>query len=257
MSANKPKLNPDKTEFIVFGNKRQQAELAPFFPADILGNRLVPADTVKNLGVKFDSCLNMSKQVSSIISSCYYHINDLRRIRCHLARSVAITLCNALVGSKIDYCNSLYYGINDKQMQRLQGVQNTLCRIVTQTHRFSSITGPFMSLHWLPVKSRVQFKLSLITCKVYKNKYATYLENYLQPYRSIYNTRRSEPAHHMLSIPHYNYKQHKSFTHLCNSFFYSVPRLWNSLLETCRCASSLGSFRAHLKTYLWTKSFPP
>ena len=69
MFANKLKLNPDKTEFIVFGNKRQQAELAPFFPAEILGNRLVPADTAKNLGVKFDSCLNMSKQVSNIISS--------------------------------------------------------------------------------------------------------------------------------------------------------------------------------------------
>ena len=40
-------------------------------------------------------------------------------------------------------------------------------------------------------------------------------------------------------------------------FFYSASRLWNSLPETCRCASSLGSFRAHLKTYLWTKSFPP
>ena len=48
------KLNPDQTEFIVFGNKRQQAELASFFPTDILGDRLVPADTVKNLGVKFD-----------------------------------------------------------------------------------------------------------------------------------------------------------------------------------------------------------
>ena len=54
MSANKLKLNPDKTEFIVFGNKRQQAELAPFFPSDILGNKLVPADKVTNLGVKFD-----------------------------------------------------------------------------------------------------------------------------------------------------------------------------------------------------------
>ena len=162
MSANKLKLNPDKTEFIVFGNKRQQTELAPFFPADILGNRLVPADTVKNLGVKFDSCLNMSKQVSNTISSCYYHIKDLRRIRRHLTKSVAITLCNALVGSKIDYCNALYYGINDKQMQRLQRVQNTLCRIVTHTHRFSSITGPLMSLHWLPVRVRVQFKLGCI-----------------------------------------------------------------------------------------------
>ena len=62
-------------------------------------------------------------------------------------------------------------------MQRLQGVQNTLCWIVTHTHRFSSITGPLMSLHWLPVKFRVQFKLGLITYNVYKNKYPAYLEN--------------------------------------------------------------------------------
>ena len=132
-------------------------------------------------------------------------------------------MCNALVGSKIDYCNLLYYEINDKQMQRLQGVQNTLCRIVTRTHRFSSITGPLMSLLWLPVKSRVQFKLGLITNKVYKNKYPAYLENYVQPYMSIYHTRLSKLALHMLSIPYYNYKQHKSFTHLSNSFFYSAP----------------------------------
>ena len=67
MSANKLKLNPDKTEFIVFGNKRQQAELARFFPADILGNGLVAAVTVKILGVKLDLCLDMSKQVSNTI----------------------------------------------------------------------------------------------------------------------------------------------------------------------------------------------
>ena len=105
-------------------------------------------------------------------------------------------------------------------MQHLQRVQNILCRIVTRTHRFSSITGPLMSFHRLPVKSRVQFKLGLITYKVYKNKYPAYLETYVQPYRSIYHTRRSKPARHMLSIPHYNYKQHKSFTHL--SKFFSV-----------------------------------
>ena len=54
------------------------------------------------------------------------------------------------------------------------------------------------------------------------------------------HTRRSKPARHMLSIPH-NYKQHKSFTALSNSFFYSAPRLCNSLPETRRFASSLGS----------------
>ena len=157
-----------------------------------------------------------------------------------------------MVRSKIDYCNSLYYGINDKQMQRLQGIQNTLCQILTSTHRFSSITGPLMLLHWLPVKSRVQFKVCLITYKMYKNKYPVYLQDCVQPYsscyKSIYNTWHSGPTPNMLTIPHYDYQRHTSFKYLSNSYFYSAPRLWNSLPETCRCASSLSSFRAHLKT---------
>ena len=100
---------------------------------------------------------------------------------------------------------------------------NTLCRIVTRTHRFSSVTGPFMSLHWLPVKSRVQFKVCLITYKVYKIKYPAYLEDCVEPYKSIYNTRHSEPSHHILTIPHYDYKRHKSFKHPSNSYFCSAP----------------------------------
>ena len=69
-------------------------------------------------------------------------------------------------------------------------------------HRFSRIAGPLVSLDWLPVKSLVQFKIGLITYKVYKNKYPAYLKNYVQPYRSIYHTRLSGPARHMLSIFH-------------------------------------------------------
>ena len=75
--------------------------------------------------------------------------------------------------------------INDKQMHHLQGVQNTLCRIVTGTPRFPSITSPLMSLNWLPVKSRVQFKIGLITNKVYKITYPAHLENYVQPYSQV------------------------------------------------------------------------
>ena len=45
-----------------------------------------------------------------------------------------------------------------------------------------------------------------------------YLEDWVQPKKSIYHTRRSEAAH-MLTVPHYNYKHNKSFTHLSNRFF--------------------------------------
>ena len=47
MSTSKLKLNPDKTEFIIFGSKRQRDKLKACFPIDILGNSLCPADLVK------------------------------------------------------------------------------------------------------------------------------------------------------------------------------------------------------------------
>ncbi len=257
MAANKLKLNPDKTEFIVFGSEAQRKTLSTFFPIDILDNKLTPSDTVRNLGVKLDSSLNMAQHISDVIKSCYYHIKDLRRIRRHLTKSVAITLSNALVGSKIDYCNSLFHGITDKQMRRLQGVQNTLCRIVTRTSRYSSITGPMMSLHWLPIKFRIRFKINLLTYRVYNTHYPVYLESCIQPYKSPYPTRLSDPVRHTLDVPYFQYKKHNSFVQLKNSFAYTAPRLWNSLNETCRSAPSVGAFRARLKTYLWAQAYPP
>ena len=54
MSAGKLKLNPDKTEFILFGSKKQRERLKACFPIDILGN-LHSTESVRNLGVWFDS----------------------------------------------------------------------------------------------------------------------------------------------------------------------------------------------------------
>ena len=135
-------------------------------------------------------------------------------------------------------------------------VQNTLYPIVTRTHRFSSITGPLVSLHWLPVKFRVQFKLGLITYKVYKNKYPAYWKNTYSLIGAYIILGAANLlviclAFHTISVNSTNP------LHIGPIVFSIRLRLWNSLPETCRCASSLGSFHVLLKTYLWTKSFLP
>ena len=66
MSTSKLKLNPDKTEFIIFGSKRQRDNLKACFPIDILGSPLCPVDSVKNLGVWFDSDFSLSKHVQNV-----------------------------------------------------------------------------------------------------------------------------------------------------------------------------------------------
>ena len=165
MGANKLKLNPDKTEFILFGSKRQRDKLSSCFPVDILGSMLCPTDKVKNLGVVFDSGFTFSSHVASVCRQCFIGIRDFRRIRRHLTKDAAITVANALVSSRLDYCNSLFRSLSAKDLHKLQCIQKSIARIVSNTSKFSSITPVLKDLHWLPIKYRSIFKT---LCIVYK-----------------------------------------------------------------------------------------
>ena len=66
MSASKLKLNPNKTEFIVFGSKRQRDKLKAYFPSTIMGSPLCPTESVKNLGDWLDSDFSLSKHVQNV-----------------------------------------------------------------------------------------------------------------------------------------------------------------------------------------------
>ena len=104
MAASKLKLNPDQTEFIIFGTTVQRDSLSPFYPGDILGSLIHPSDCVRNLGVLLDSGLLFTKQINSIRKSCFFQMRDFVRICWFLTKSVAITVANALVSSRIDSC---------------------------------------------------------------------------------------------------------------------------------------------------------
>ena len=88
MSKNKLKLNPDKTEFLLVGSKKECSKLSDLFPYNLLGNPIAPSDKVRNLGVMFDTGLALDQHVAAICKSSYYHIQDLCRIRRHLSFSV-------------------------------------------------------------------------------------------------------------------------------------------------------------------------
>ena len=97
MKSSKLKLNSNKTEFIIIGTKQQRNKLSNHFPVKLLDNDISPSDSVRNLGVIFDSDFSFHKHISNICKSCFYHIRDLRRIRRHLPLSTAKTISNSLI----------------------------------------------------------------------------------------------------------------------------------------------------------------
>ena len=108
---------------------------------------VLPSASARNLGFIFDSNLTLADQISSISRACFYHIRNLRRIRPVLDFTTAQSIGTSFVHSRLDYCNSLYYGLSKIQLDRLQHIQNSLARDVVAAPRSSDANQILKSLH--------------------------------------------------------------------------------------------------------------
>ena len=181
-------------------------------------------------------------------------MRDLRRIRRYLSISDATSLANALISSRLDYCNSLLYGITDNNLKRLQVVQNSLCRIVKRVSKFEHITQYRKELHWLPIKFRIQFKINLLTYKAINFGKPLYLCNKLVLHQSTCSTRHIVKDTKKLLIPHK--ASNWGFSFFKRRFSVSAPTLWNELPISIRLAPSISVFRHDLKAHLFSLAYP-
>ena len=72
-----------------------------------------------------------------------------------------VVLVHAFITSRLDYCNSLFYGLPNSQLAKLQKEQNTTARLVCGTPRWSHVMPLLYQLHWLPVHYRIEFNIIL------------------------------------------------------------------------------------------------
>ena len=71
-------------------------------------------------------------------------------------------IIHASVTVRIDFCNSLLYGLPDQSFNRLQIIVTTAARILCRIPKFGHISETLMDLHWLPVQQRVLFKVLIL-----------------------------------------------------------------------------------------------
>ena len=213
------------------------------FPIELLGVKTNPAKSAHNLGVIFDNNFTFRSHFSAVCSSCFYHMRDLRRIRRHLDMDSAKLLATALVSSRLDYCNSLLHGSAEIDFTRLQRVQNQLTRLVTKSPPFTRSIPLLCSLHWLPVRFRIIFKINLLTYKTLREKQPVYLHSMLVtslPSRSLRSNQVIS-----FSVPSVKTNTGQLLT------------LWNNLPLSVPSATSVATFKKYLKTHLFDLAFLP
>ena len=133
-------------------------------------------------------------------------------------------------------------------MKRLQKVQNAAARLVTKSKKRDHITPVLVSLHWLPVEFRCQYKLLANVYSALHGPFPDYLKELIVPYVPA-RTLRSQSSD-MLTVP-----KTRTITYGARCFDHSAATLWNELPFNLRKCDSLTLFKSRLKTHLFKRAF--
>ena len=181
---------------------------------------------------------------------CNYHIRNIAFIRKYLSESALKTaICNHVL-SRLDYCNSLYYGLPKYILKKLQNVQNRAARLIKGIRLRERITPSLIELHWLPVKARIEYKILLMVFKTMKFGEPTYLRANLASFGLETNVtvRHANDAHRLFE-PRTNRNIGE------RAFKYHAPRLYNRLPLEMRQMQEVRKFKKSLKTFIFNKCY--
>ena len=132
----------------------------------------------KNVGLHLTDDMIIDAHVQDICRKIYTDIRRISSIRHLLSIDATKTLLSAFVLPKLDYCNSMFHGSAMYMLKRLQKVQNS----ATQCRKQNLISPLLMSLHWLPINARIEYKLSVICHSFFLDLSPIYLPDLLSFY---------------------------------------------------------------------------
>ncbi len=218
-------LNLAKTELLVFP---ATPTLQHDFTIQLGSSTITPSASVRNLSVIFDDQLLFKEHIAKTARSCMF----------------AQLLVQALVISRLDYCNALLAGLPSNTINPLQMIQNAVARLAFNEPKRAHVTPLFVSLHWLPVSARIQFKTLMLAYRTTTGSSPTYFHSLLRIYIPSRSLRSA--SERRLVVP-----SQRGSKSLSRTFWFTIPGRWNDLPTPIRTAGSLSTFKQQLKTHLF------
>ena len=156
---------------------------------------------------------------------------------------------SSLVLSKLDYCNALLSGSSQVLLDKIQRVVNCSARLIYKAPKSAHITSLLLDLHWLPISSRIQYKIVLTCFHIVSGTAPPYISELLHLY-SPSRSLRSASDTRIFLVPRVWMRTLGERSFQCIG-----PVIWNSLLFSVRHATSLSSFKPKLKTNLFSSAY--
>ncbi len=217
-------LNLAKTELLVFP---ATPTLQHDFTIQLGSSTITPSASVRNLGVIFDDQLTFKEHIAKTARSCRFALHNVRKIRPFLTEHAAQLLVQALVISRLDYCNALLAGLPSNTIKPLQMIQNAAVRLVFNEPKRAHVTPLFVSLHWLQVAARIKFKTLMIAYRTTTGSAPTYFHSLLRiyiPSRSLRSV-----SERRLVVP-----SQRGSKSLSRTFSFTIPGWWPLDKSVCK-----------------------
>ncbi len=152
------------------------------FTFQLGSSTITPSKTARNLGVVIDDKLNFSDHITKTARSCRFALYNIKKIRPFLSEHATQLLVQALVLSRLDYCNALLAGLPASSIKPLQLIQNTAARLIFNEPKRTHVTSLFINLHWLSIAARIKFKALMFAYRTTSGSAPLYLNSLLQTY---------------------------------------------------------------------------
>ena len=250
MKKNRLKMNTEKTEFILFGN-RVQINKCHTSSIKVTDSVVPKTQILKYLGVHLDDSLNLKKHIVEKCRIAARNIHFIKQVRCYLTIQSTQQLVQSLVVSHLDYANSLYVRLPACTTEPLQRIQNMAAKLVLNLRKYDSSTEAIYRLHWLPVVYRCKYKVACLVHRTISGNSPAYLQELLvEKPKPTRNLRSSCDDGFKLDVP-YN----KLRTFADRSFSVAAPEIWNELPINMRDQTDFNKFKSELKTYYFKKAY--
>ena len=171
MSLNLLKLNEDKSEIMFIATHQQLSKFLPQIGSSVKlnGTEIRHSSAVQNLGYLMDSKFKNDAHMNKICSTSFLYLQNIIKVQHLMDKKTAQVDVQALVLSRIDYCNSLLIGWAEYQIDKLQRTQNMACRVICSVMKYNNISYHLEDLPWLHVCEHIAYKICILMFKCFRD----------------------------------------------------------------------------------------
>ena len=245
LRANKISLNASKTEIILFRTKNKIVTRKLNFR--LSGQKIIPSDYTKYLGVLIDKHLSWDHQLHSLNLKLSRSVGILAKLRHYLDYKTLLSVYYATFDSHINHCAQTLGFVTLEALEKLEILQRKAVRIMHFKPPREHTLPLFVNSRILPIRQKIKLGNCLFAFDFLKSNQPNYFNDFLKVIEHNHGTRRAGTfleIQQTKTVRFGSYNISNSIARDWNLYHHNIARDFKDI--------SKNTFKEHLHSFIFT-----